>query len=431
MRRTPSSAFVALWSVRLAVVVLVAMTIPRVATAGDASQVPVGDPIARLQGRIDAGKVALAHDDDYGYLKSVLRELRIPFNSQSLVFSKTSFQSQKISPQTPRAVYFNDDVYIGFVQEGQEIEVAAVDPKEGPVFYLLAQRASDKPKFQRDTTACAQCHQTARTGSALTLLIRSVYPDANGFPAYGAGTFDTTDQSPAVERWGGWYMDGTAGRPSMANGIGPDPLHPDKLEGTGRRNLAARLDVSPYLTPHSDVVALAVLAHQTNLHNLMTRAAIETATALRDEAAMKHATGNVSSGHSESTVSRIKDACDPLVEAMLFSGAADLGPIEGSSGYSKEFQSLGPRDRRGRSLRDLDLKHRLFRYPCSYLIYSRQFDALPEMARDYIYRRLWKVLTGRDDSKQFSQLSEVDRTAIYDILLETKKGLPAYWKARG
>jgi hypothetical protein len=260
--------------------------------------------------------------------------------------------------------------------------------------------------------------------------MRSVYPDANGFPAYGAGTFDTSDQSPAAERWGGWYADGKVGRPSMANGVGADPLHPDKLDRTGSADLAARFDVSPYLTPHSDVVALAVLAHQTNLHNLMTRAAIETATALRDEEAVKHATGDASLEHSESTLSRIKSACDPLVEAMLFSGAADVGPIEGSSGFVKEFQLLGPRDRRGRSLRDFDLKHRLFQFPCSYLIYSRQFDALPEIATDYLYRRLWKILTGRDESKLFSHLSEADRDAIYDILVDTRKGLPAYWKPR-
>jgi hypothetical protein len=416
--------------VRLVVVILMAMAGPRIALAGDADRAPVGDPVARLQQRIDSGKVKLAHDEDYGYLKSVLRELHVPAESQSLVFSKTSFQSQKISPQTPRAVYFSDDLYIGFVQGGDVIEVASVDPEEGPVFYLLSQNESDRPKFARDTTACAQCHQTARTGSAMGLLMRSVYPDANGFPDYGAGTFDTTDQSPASERWGGWYMDGKIGRPSMANGIRADASHPDKLDGAGPTELARRFDLSPYLTPHSDALALTVLAHQTNLHNLMTRAAIDITTALRDEAAVKRAMGDTSPQHTESTLSRIKSVCDPIVEAMLFCGAADLGPIESSSGFAKGFESLGPRDRRGRSLRDFDLKHRLFRYPCSYLIYSAQFDALPEPVQEYIYRRLWKVLTGRDDSKQFSHLSDADRNAIYGILFDTKKGLPAYWKSR-
>jgi hypothetical protein len=262
------------------------------------------------------------------------------------------------------------------------------------------------------------------------LLMRSVYSDANGFPDYGAGTFDTTDQSPAAERWGGWYMDGKIGRPSMANGICADASHPGKLDGTGPTDLARRFDISPYLTPHSDALALTVLAHQTNLHNLMTHAAIDIATALRDEAAVKRAMGDTSPQHTESTLSRIKSVCDPLVEAMLFCGAADLGPIQGSSGFAREFASPGPRDRRGRSLRDFDLKHGLFRYPCSYLIYSAQFDALAEPAKDYIYRTLWKVLTGRDDSKQFAHLSDADRDAIYDILFDTKKDLPPYWKSR-
>lgn len=410
---------------------IVLRTVAVAALAGlAAAAAPAGDPVTRLQQRIDSGTVRLAHSDDFGYLKSVLRELHIPSDSQSLVFSKTSFQSQKISPQTPRAIYFSDDVYIGFVQGGEVIEVASIDPTEGPVFYLLSQHQTDRPKFARDTTACAQCHQTARTGNAMGLLMRSVYSDANGFPAYGAGTFDTTDQSPAVERWGGWYMDGNIGRPSMANGICSDASHPDKLDGTGPTDLGRRLDLTPYLTPHSDVVALSVLAHQTNLHNLMTRAAMETATALRDETALKRATGDTSSGHTESTVSRIESACDPLVEAVLFCGAADLGPIVGSSGFVREFQSLGPRDHHGRSLRDFDLKHRLFRYPCSYMIYSAQFDALPGAVKQLVYRRLWKVLTGRDDSQQFAHLSDADRDAIYDIIIDTKNDLPPYWKPR-
>ena len=394
-----------------------------------AGAAPVGDPVARLQKRIDSGEVKLTRDSDHGYLKSVLRELHVPTESQSLVFSKTSFQAQKISPEAPRAVYFNDDLYVGWVQGGDVVEVASVDPEKGPVFYRLSQHDS-KPRFVRDTTACAQCHQTARTEGAMTLLMRSVYPDSNGMPAFGAGTFETTDQSPAAERWGGWYMDGKIGRPNMANGIGSDPAHPDKLEGTDRTDLAKCFDVSRYLTPHSDAVALTVLAHQTNLHNLFTRAALDTETALRDEAAVKRAMGELTPGHSESTLSRIQNACDPVVETMLFCGAADLGPIEGSSGFTGEFEALGPRDHLGRSLRDFDLKHRLFRYPCSYLIYSEQFDALPEPAKDYVYRRLWKVLTGRDDSQQFSQLSDADRDAIYDILRDTKKDLPAYWKPR-
>lgn len=391
---------------------------------------PSADPVARLQRRIDCGEVKLTRDDDWGYLKSVLRELRVPADSQALVFSKTSFQSQRISPQTPRAIYFNDDLYIGWVQGGDVIEVASVSPQDGPVFYLLSQERAARPRFVRDTGACAQCHQAAETQTGMSLLMRSVYPDSSGFPAYGAGTFDTTDQSPPAQRWGGWYVDGRSERATMGNGTASDPAHPDQLEGTGHADLAKRFDVAPYLTPHSDVVALAVLAHQVHLHNQLTNAAIDVRAALRDEATLKAAIGDRTPGHSASTLGRIAGACEPVVEAMLFCNAADLGPIQGSSRFALEFEALGPRDRQGRSLRDFDLRRRLFRYPCSYLIYSEQFDALPDPGKQYVYRRLWKVLTGRDDSPKFDHLSDADRDAIDDILCDTKKDLPAYFKPR-
>jgi hypothetical protein len=105
-------------------------------------------------------------------------------------------------------------------------------------------------------------------------------------------------------------------------------------------------------------------------------------------------------------------------------------PVRGVSGFSEVFASSGPRDRKGRSLRDLDLKTRLLRYPCSYLIYSEPFDQLPEVARERLYRRLWEVLTGRDNTAKFASLSAKDRKAILEILQDTKKGLPDYWTDR-
>src|SRR5215510_13614103 len=83
----------------------------------------------------------------------------------------------------------------------------------------------------------------------------------------------------------------------------------------------------------------------------------------------------------------------------------------------------------GRSLRDLDLKRRLFKYPCSFLIYSETFDALPDAAKGAVYKRLWEILTGRDRSPRFAGLSQSERQAVLEILLETKSGLPEYWKS--
>lgn len=365
-----------------------------------------------------------------GGLESVLHVLKVAPSSQGLVFSNTSFQAARISPQTPRAVYFNDDVYVGWVQGGAVLEVAAVDPKAGAVFYSLPQGKTDRPRFVRQTSACLQCHESPHTGNVPGFLMRSVYPGADGTPVYSAGTFVTTDQSPFQERWGGWYADGEVPGSSMANGVANDAAHPEHLFREARP-LSEEIDASPYLTPHSDPVALMVLAHQTRLHNLLARANSETTRALADDALLRNILRLRDGKRSETFEVRLKAACEPVVEGLLFSGEAPIpAGLTGSTEFTREFERLGPRDALGRSLRQFDLTGRLFKFPCSYLIYSEQFDALPEQARQYIYRRLWQVLTGRDDSAAFSRLSDGARDSIYQILSQTKAGLPAYWKPR-
>jgi hypothetical protein len=131
----------------------------------------------------------------------------------------------------------------------------------------------------------------------------------------------------------------------------------------------------------------------------------------------------------DSTKSRIKHAGEPLVEYLLFSGEAKLtAAVAGTSSFRDEFSARGPRDRQGRSLRDFDLQTRLFKYPCSYLIYSPSFGALPGEVKDYVLSRLWEVLSGQDQSDKFRHLSASDRQAILEILRDTLPELPAYWQ---
>lgn len=389
------------------------------------------DPVATLQQRINHGQAQLKYDDHHGWLESVLRELHVPVSSQGLVFSKTSFQATRISPHAPRAVYFNDDLYIGWVQGGTVLEIASIDPKSGLVFYTLPQQRSSRPKFIREAASCLQCHQPQGTQDVPELLMRSIYPDSDGMPILPAGTFVTTEQSPLKERWGGWYADGKLPVAGMANAVARDTDHPDQLTQS-MAPLDRQFDVAPYLTGHSDAVALLVLAHQTHLHNLLSRAAVETQKAMQDDEAIRKFLHEDANTHTDSYEIRLKSACEPVVEAMLFCGEAPLGgDVKGSTDYVHQFESLGPCDSHGRSLRQFDLHTRLFKYPCSYLIYSDQFESLPEAARAYIYRRLWQVLTGRDDSPAFAQLSDDQRDAIYQILSETKKDLPVYWRPHG
>lgn len=394
---------------------------------------PVNDPISRLQKKLDAGEVTLRHDPRFGYLKSLLQLLDVPASAQALVFSKTSFQLKRISPRSPRALYFNDDVYLGWVRGGDVMEVSAVDPNLGVNFYTLSQRESAEPKFVRQTDTCLQCHGSSLTRGVPGHIVRSVYPAPDGQLILSAGTFLTDHTSPLKERWGGWYVTGSHGAQRHLGNLlvreADDPQRLDTDKGANITDLATRFETASYLTPHSDIVALMVLEHQTSMHNRITQANFRTRLALRDQDVMNEMLERPADYRSESTKRRVASAAERVVQYMLFGGEVRLtDPIQGTSQFAREFAARGPRDSQGRSLREFDLKSRLFRYPCSYLIYSEAFDGLPEVVKDAIYRRLWEVLTGQDKSDEFAHLSSEDRTAIREILRDTKRGLPDYWK---
>jgi hypothetical protein len=164
----------------------------------------VDDPVARLQRRLDRGEVTLGYEPKNGYLKAVLDALEIPVSSQTLVFSKTSFQYKKISPQTPRALYFNDDVYVGKVHDGKAIELVSFDARQGAIFYLLDEQRAERPSFQRAELDCTQCHVAAGTRGVPGVLVRSIFPTASGTQAPQTTSYVTGHQSLGVS-------DGAAG----------------------------------------------------------------------------------------------------------------------------------------------------------------------------------------------------------------------------
>lgn len=382
------------------------------------------DPIAQLQKAIDSGKVRLDFDAKNGYLRSVLKNLAISPTSQTLVFSKTSLQRERISPNAPRALYFNDQTYIGWIQESPLLEVSTTDPKLGGVFYLLEQRKAEKPRFIRQTYECLQCHSGSLTNNVPGHIMRSVYPRRDGQPEFRAGTFLTGDQSPYLDRWGGWYVTGQHGNlRHMGNAFarGGDDVTLNRSEGANLTDLSKLVDTSPYISPHSDMVALMVMGHQINTHNLITRANYHTRMAIHYEQMLNKELGRPLTARLDSTSSRIKSVCEPLLKALLFCNEEPIiSKVSGTSGFAEQFAKSAPRDKQGRSLRQLDLERRLFRYPCSYLIYSPEFDALPAPAKEYLYPRLWAILENKETSPEFKHLSPADRTAIRDILLGTK-----------
>ncbi len=350
-----------------------------------------------------------------------------------LVFSKTSFQRQRIAPRTPRALYFNDDVYVGYCSDGDVMEISAADPNLGAVFYTLDQERLDKPRIARQTDSCLLCHASSQTQGVPGFVIRSVFSDAAGFPILASGTFHIDHTSPLKNRWGGWYVTGTHGRQKhLGNLIVTDKQTPEEIDNSAGMNvtsLAGRFNGSKYLAGSSDIVALMVMEHQTTAHNRITAANFQTRMALAQEAALNRELKQPAAYRWESTTSRIKAVGEPLVKYLLFSEEAALTePIRGTTSFASDFAARGPRDKRGRSLRDFDLKRRLFKYPCSYLVYSPAFDALPNEVKGYVAQRMGEILRGADTSPEFARLSAGDRQAIVEILKETKPGLAASWK---
>jgi hypothetical protein len=391
------------------------------------------DPIARLEKRLERGEVKLRYDPDHGYLRSVLDALRVPVSSQTLVFAKTSFQFPQINPANPRALYFNDDVYVGQVHNGKFLEFASFDPKQGAIFYVIDERQSDHPRFERAAVDCVQCHVASSTRGVPGVMLRSVFTRPSGYPAAGAKSFVTGQESPLNERWGGWYVTALHGAEgAMGNALISTPDHPEQLDKPAEPNvssLSAHLDTASYLTGSSDIVALMVLAHQTQMHNLITQTTYKTRLSIFADSQHNKAQGLPAETISDKSTKLIQDTAEQLVRYLLFTNEARLdSSVAGNTTYTNDFAARGPFDSHGRSLRQFDLHTRIFKYPCSYLIYSETFDALPPLAKEYVYRRLFEVLSGRDQSREFQSLSPSDRRAILEILVETKPGLPHEWK---
>ena len=358
------------------------------------------DPVARFRERLEAEQGSLEFDAKLGWLPSLLQQLDVDSSSQVLVFSKTSLQLHKIAPHSPRAIYFNDDVYIGYCHHGDLLEIAATDPQLGAVFYTLDQTEA-APRIIADRGQCLSCHATHRTQGVPGYLVRSIYPDRSGRPRSGSRSYVTDHTTDFSRRFGGWYVSGQHGSlRHLGNALAVDPLDPERVDseaGAKQGLLSELLNVQRYLTPHSDLVALMVLEHQTQMHNLLARASMETRHGLYHDQGINRALERPEGTVSESTERRIARAAEDVVRYLLFADEPPLADaVRGSSDFAERFEHRatrdGQRDGRGRSLREFDLQQRLFRYPCSYLIYSDAFRQLPQPVFDEVRRRLHQVL---------------------------------------
>ncbi|MCC6914128.1 MAG: hypothetical protein IT566_10535 [Rhodospirillaceae bacterium] len=371
------------------------------------------DPIAVLEDRIVNGRTSLGFEPDHGFLKALLQQLDVDPRTQILVFSKTSLQDKLIGPQTPRAIYFNDRVAVGAVQNSTVLEIMA-PARNGYVFYTLQNESAGSPRFTKHEGAdCGRCHGADALEPGLIVASTPVARD--GTPVFiprdrPPRLFEFTDHTtPVADRWGGWYVTGShAGQPHLGNGAftydEAGVRHVHNADAFGAATLAGYFDVSRYLEPTSDIVALMVFEHQARMTNMLLSAGV-----------MATRTKHLSAA-----------AVEDLLAYMLFTDEAPLqGTVTGDKAFQAAFASAGPRDTAKRALRDFDLNTRLFKYPLSYMIYSPVFAALPPFAKQAVYARLLEILEGQGVTPRFARLSAEDRRNILEILQATKPDFTA------
>jgi hypothetical protein len=247
-------------------------------------------------------------------------------------------------------------------------------------------------------------------------VVRSFVTDESGVVDLTHGISLVDHRTPIAARWGGWYVCGSHGSQThLGNLIGAAAFDQQKREPNYLGNLtdlSRFFDTARYPGPTSDIVALLVLEHQVYLQNLLTR--------LRYDAIRPLEQGG--------GLSSLKSEVNAFLRYLLFVEEAPLiSPIQGASGFAQWFENQGPRDSQDRSLRQFDLRTRLFKYPCSYMIYSETFDHLPREMKLLLYRRLWQILSGEDPDPAFQKIPEESKRAIRDILIETKPDIPRYW----
>lgn len=396
------------------------------------SATPASNAVSALQARLAAGTWSPPGDTERDRLRAVLDTLEVPVESQVLVFSKTSLQRDLIGPRRPRAIYFSEDCYVGWVPGGL-IEVAVTDPVLGVVFYRVDPRERAGLRIERDPD-CLSCHGAALTRHWPGLIVRSVFPDATGEPLSAAGSFLIGHESPLADRWGGWYVTGQSGSLRHMGNVtarlqGRDTVM-DRAAGANLTDLRRFFPVADYLRPDSDIVALLVLEHQTGMMNRLVTGALRVRKWLAYQQNLQRERGEPVSAEPVGVARRVVESeARRILEYLLFSEEAPFLPegIRGGSAFSEAFRRHRRTDARGRSLKDFDLRTRLFTWRCSYMVYSQAFDALPPALYAAVARDLGEVLGAGEPPPAFRRLTAGERAGIREILAATKPELTRSW----
>lgn len=374
------------------------------------------DAVSNLQKSIDDGKVDLKADPT-GYLRAVLQALDVPESSQLVVFSKTARAPNLVTPQTPRAIYFNDDVSVAWIPESRELELTAIDPIKGATFYTLSQPLSNGTdtngppspiRFQR-RDRCLACHAGQSSLGVPGLLLRAFQTDRTGKPLFGFSRI--THETNYNRRWGGWYVTGAPPQFTHSGNLTSRAHNDEHKSNPGFRSSLPDIRTSvdlqkyPYLTDSSDVIAHMVFAHQMHGLNLLIRVGLE------------------------SRLNRRSDAEEHLLRYLVFADEPPLPvPLDiTDSAFATWFENQSKTDKQDRSLRTLDLKSRLLKYRLSWLIEHSCFLALPTPTRERLLTRLWSGLTATPVVETFAHLPLDERKAIINIVHWTVPHLPTCW----
>ncbi len=365
------------------------------------------DAFSKLIPLLDRGEVKLDISSDKAQLTSLLKALDVPVSSQLLVYSATSFQGGLIRPANPRALYFNDEVYVGYVPGGR-FEVAAIDPDLGPVFRIFRPSNSGRPEITR-TERCMNCHAGRTSKQVPGLVVESVICTDTGASLDGFRREMVGHTVPIPLRFGGWHVTG-----AHEHGDHLGNLMGEAAPG-GYTKFAdppgSLFDWNRYPVRTSDLFPHLIHEHQLGFHNLITLAVYRTRDAL--------AAGQGSIRPDDRPV--LDDIAHQIVRYLLFAGEAALpaGGVTPDPAYVRDFEARRIATSGGASLRDLDLRTRLFRYRCSYMIYSTGFATMPKEVKAGVLSGLCLALQDANAPAEFNYLPVDEKRTILKILQET------------
>lgn len=372
---------------------------------------PLNDPLTKLKNELERGSDDLDYSSEKAFVVSLLEKLDVPVSSQLLVFSTTSLQLRLISPRNPRAIFFNDEIYVGWVPGGQ-LEFVSIDPDLGGIFYIsdIPNRGDRKMRLDR-ADRCMNCHHDEDTRYAPGIVIKSVLPGPTGGTIRAFRKGEVGHEIPFSGRFGGWHVTGEHGieehRGNLLGSLDGEEISTTPLE------FGERFDVSGYPVPSSDILPHLIFEHQSGFVNRCVAAAYQARYFLE-----------LGKGKfRQEDLDAIREVADELVRYLLFADEAAFPPggVVGDSGFKEDFLARGKLDAKGRSLREFNLKTRIFEHRCSYMICSSAFHGLPAEFKTLVYAEIGKSLD------KFEHPAAAERAAIREILRETLNDLPEGW----